>query len=180
MVVNSGKQIGFGEADLFARALRSSKQKLRELCPKISKLCPIRRTFPKVQYGCTSGSTSSCIEIRRSEASEILTSTAHEQPGYAAATVGSPIFAAARSLARQFWSQNSILPGARRAAAEPGLWLALVRALAAWDPARAQSASGLTMSHGPWHKFRTIAGSHPAPDLHPCIQNFPADAWMRC
>ena len=40
MVVNSGKQIGFGEADLFARALRSSKQKLRELCPKISKLLP--------------------------------------------------------------------------------------------------------------------------------------------
>ena len=40
------KQIGFAEADLFAatdlfaRELRSSKQKLRELCPKIWKLLP--------------------------------------------------------------------------------------------------------------------------------------------
>ena len=32
------KQIGFAEADLFARALRSSKQKLTELCPKMWKL----------------------------------------------------------------------------------------------------------------------------------------------
>ena len=54
-------------------------------------------------------------------------------------TVRSPIFAAARSLARRFCSPKSILTGAPRAAAGPGHWLALVRALAARDPARARS-----------------------------------------
>ena len=57
---------------------------------------------------------------------------------HALSTVPSAIFAAARSLARQFWSQKSILTGAPRAAAGPGHWLALVRALAARDPARAR------------------------------------------
>ena len=54
-------------------------------------------------------------------------------------TVRPPIFAAARSLARQFCSPKSILTGAPRAAAGSGHWLALVRALAARDPARARS-----------------------------------------
>ena len=54
-------------------------------------------------------------------------------------TVRSHIFAAARSLARRFCSPKSILTGAPRAAAGPGHWLALVRALAARDPARARS-----------------------------------------
>ena len=58
---------------------------------------------------------------------------------YYRTTVRSPIFAAARSLARRFCSPKSILTGAPRAAAGPGHWLALVRALAARDPARARS-----------------------------------------
>ena len=35
--------------------------------------------------------------------------------------------------------------------------------------------------NGPKHanNFRMIAGSHSAPDLHGCIQDFPTDAWMR-
>ena len=54
-------------------------------------------------------------------------------------TVPSSIFAAARSPARHFWSQKSILTGARRAAAGPDRRLALVHALAARDQARARS-----------------------------------------
>ena len=46
--------------------------------------------------------------------------------------------------------------------------------------ARARPASRRTMSHGHWNNFRMIAGSHPAPDMHACIQDFPTDAWMRC
>ena len=46
--------------------------------------------------------------------------------------------------------------------------------------ARAQPASRRTMSHGHWNNFRMVPGSHPNPDLHACIQDFPTDAWMRC
>ena len=50
LVVNSGANRS-ASAKPIARALRSSKQKLRELCPKSGSFCPIRRTFPKVLVG---------------------------------------------------------------------------------------------------------------------------------
>ena len=56
-------------------------------------------------------------------------------------TVRSAIFAVTRALACQILSQKSILTAAPRAPAGPGPCLALVRALALPDSARARAAS---------------------------------------
>ena len=56
------KQIGFGEADLFAPEFTASGQKLMKLCPKKGKLwppahrvvsCMQKRSLARTQYSCT-------------------------------------------------------------------------------------------------------------------------------